>query len=34
MSGPYMDISHVDDQLASDFKTITRSYWGIPDYLK
>lgn len=34
MSGPYMDISHVDDQLAYDFKKITRSYWGIPDYLK
>ena len=34
MSGPYMDISHVDDQLASDFKKITRSYWGIPDYLR
>jgi len=33
MSGPHMDISQVDDQLASN-KKITRSYWGIPDYLR
>jgi hypothetical protein len=34
MSGPYMSISQIDDQLASGFNQITKSYWGMPDYLR